>query len=130
MNSVSLYLINSFWNSISILYQFEFERIIAHFIISILSSITFPSDNNSTGTVPLDEILYNSLGLDLNKISLNSILIFDFEIANLARIAYGQRRNEYNIGKISVANLANFIVLDKGLEIKEIYLNGQLVDKI
>ncbi|PPR46600.1 MAG: N-acetylglucosamine-6-phosphate deacetylase [Alphaproteobacteria bacterium MarineAlpha5_Bin9] len=38
--------------------------------------------------------------------------------------------NEYNIGKISVANLANFIVLDKGLEIKEIYLNGQLVDKI
>ncbi len=43
--------------------------------------------NCSTGTVPFGEISYRDCGRFLNEISLNSIIIFDFASASLARIA-------------------------------------------
>ena len=49
----------------------------------------------------LEEILYNASGRFFKKTSRNSTSMSEFAIASLARIAYGQRRNEYNIGKLS-----------------------------
>tara|TARA_B100000519_G_C13934239_1_gene292905 strand:- start:20 stop:208 length:189 start_codon:yes stop_codon:yes gene_type:complete len=56
-------------------------------IISRLSSITFLSEVIKTGTVPLLEAAYNSVGLSLSEISLSSTEIFEYESAILARIA-------------------------------------------
>ena len=52
----------------------------------------------STGTVPFADILYKASGRFFNDISLISIVTFDFESANLARIAYGHLLYEYKMG--------------------------------
>ena len=50
------------------------------------------------GLSRLEEISYNDCGRLFKNTSRNSTSICEFAIASLARMAYGQRLNEYKIG--------------------------------
>lgn len=73
-------------------------------IISRLSSITLPSVNCRTGTVPFGEISIIWSGLSRNMTSLCSTSKPLRIIAILALIAYGHLRKEYRIGNFMDSN--------------------------
>ena len=74
--------------------------------------------------------LFEETNLNISKKHIQYLIDINFSLQKaVAMTSYNPSRyiGETNKGKIDIGYCSNFLVLDKELNIKEVYLNGQLI---